>query len=160
MKTLFTALKAKFFPKTDRKIAFLDGDQPLPGIIAAYDTYLKGIETHLVRAKTPNSGEPHILRNVKFNKIYLEGYTTRKEITDKFIGAYIQKALSDGYTHITVVSSDYDFIDTFKMAVMLNPSATNVAFRMIVPNAKGRLAQLGEQVMNIEIVKLESSNTL
>jgi hypothetical protein len=137
-----------------KSIAFLDGDQPLPGIIAAYDKYLKGTETHLVRTRGEGSGEPHILRgDFGFNKIYLTGYTARKEITDKFIGAYIQKAVSDGYTEITVVSSDYDFIDTFKMAVVLDSSAANVTFRMIIPHAKGRLQDLPDSIRNISIIR-------
>jgi hypothetical protein len=142
-----------FKPKA-KSIAFLDGDNPLPGIIAAYDKYLKGTETHMVRARETGSGEPRILRGEHgFNKIYLTGYTAGKEITDKFIGAYIQKAVSDGYTEITVVSSDYDFIDTFKMAVVLDPAAANVTFRMIIPaTAQGRLNNLPDKVCNISII--------
>jgi len=143
--------------KRPRKIAFLDGDQPLPGILAAHQKYLLGIETHLVRLRGENTGEPHILRKVTgINKIYLTGYSTGKEVTDKFIGAYIQKALQDGRTDITVVSSDYDFIDVFKMAVQLNPTAAKVKFRLIVPNSRGRLEELPEKMLNIEIVKCPS----
>lgn len=140
--------------KRSRKIAFLDGDQPLPGILAAHRKHLLGIETHLIRLTGPNTGEPRVLRNItNINKIYLTGYTTGKEVTDKFIGAYIQKALQDGCTDITVVSSDYDFIDVFKLAVLLNPAASTVTFRLIVPAAKGRLEELPENLLNIEIVK-------
>ncbi len=156
MHSLFMSVKAWFSPKKDKKIAFLDGDQALPPMLAAYDAYLKGTETHLVRASSSKNGEPKILRNIdsNINKIYLMDYTVGKEITDKFIGAYIQKAVDDGYTHITVVSCDYDFIDTFKMAVVLNPAATNVSFRMIVPNAQGRLSDMDSKIMNIEVVKM------
>jgi hypothetical protein len=137
-----------------KRIAFLDGDQPLPGILHAYDKYLKGTETHLVRLKDDSAGEPKVLRGKHgFNKIYLSGYKAGKEVTDKFIGAYIQKAVTDGYQFITVVSSDYDFIDTFKMAVVLNPEASKLTFRMIVPNARGVLKEMPDRVMNIEIVK-------
>ena len=140
--------------KRPRKIAFLDGDQPLPGILEAHKKHLLGIETHLVRLRGENTNEPHILRKVTgINKIYLTGYTTGKEVTDKFIGAYIQKSLQDGFTEITVVSSDYDFIDVFKMAVQLNPAATKVKFRLIVPNMQGKLNDLPETMLNIEIVK-------
>ena len=141
----------------DKKIAFLDGDRPLPGIIDAYKKYLIGTETHLVRAYTESKSnrEPHILRHLgaDINKIYLSGYSTGKEIVDKFIAAYIQKALQDGYTHITVVSSGYDFIDIFKMAVTLNPGMSKVMFRMIVPRPQGRLDESME-LANIEIVKM------
>jgi hypothetical protein len=139
--------------KQVRKIAFLDGDQPLAGILAAHHTHLQGVETHLVRLKPDSAGEPHLLRKrTDINKIYLSGYTTKKEVTDKFIGAYIQKAVQDGYDDITVVSSDYDFIDIFKMSVVLNPAASKITFRIIIPNARGRLCELPEKIMNIEIV--------
>lgn len=35
-----------------KKIAFIDGDQSLPGIINAYHQYLVGTETHLIRMRT------------------------------------------------------------------------------------------------------------
>jgi hypothetical protein len=145
---------SKWFSRKPKQIAFLDGDNPLPGVIAAHAKHLKGVETHLVRAMTEKSGEPHILRNLTgINKIYLRGYTVGKEVTDKFIGAYIQKAIQDGYKEITVVSSDYDFIDIFKMAVLLNPEASNVSFRMIIPNSQGRLHQLPANICNISIIR-------
>lgn len=148
---------AKFlslFTRKVRRIAFLDGDQALPGILAVHHKYLLGIETHLVRLTHATHAEPKCLRNVTgINKIYLSGYSTSKEVTDKFIGAYIQKAVQDGYTEVTVVSSDYDFIDIFKMAVVLNPSATSIKFRMIVPAAQGKLADLPEKVANIEVIR-------
>jgi len=87
------------------------------------------------------------------NKIYLRGYATGKEIVDKFIGAYIQKSLAEGYTEIIVVSSDFDFIDIFKLALELNPTVKNVSFKIIVPNARGRLSEV-ETSTNIEIIKL------
>lgn len=144
----------KRFSKS-RKIAFLDGDQPLPGIISAYQKYLVGTETHLIRQMTGDN-TPKILKTLTddVNQIFLSGYSTRKEVTDKFIGAYIQKVLAEGYTDITVVSSDYDFIDIFKMAVQLNPTASAVTFRLIVPTVKGAaLNALPAQLLNIEVVK-------
>ena len=146
----------KWFTKPVKKIAFLDGDQPLPRTIAAYHRYLVGTETHLVRYLPVGHSAPQSLRDPKLdaiNKIYLEGYTAGKEIVDKFIGSYIQKSIDDGYKHITVVSSDYDFIDIFKLAMMLNPAAGDVTFRMIVPNAQGRMIDATSE-LNIEIVKV------
>jgi hypothetical protein len=99
--------------------------------------------------------EPRILRGVVgINKIYLGGFSTGKEVTDKFIGAYIQKAISDGYTHISVISSDYDFIDIFKLAIVLDDRAKNLTFRMIVPTkASKRLNEMPDRLLNIEIVR-------
>ena len=145
--------------KRERKIAFIDGDQSLPDVLRAYQKHVANTntETHLVRLMTQHSGrnvEPNILRTLEnVNKIYLEGFTTGKEVTDKFIGAYIQKAINDGYTHITVVSSDYDFIDIFKMAAIVDKDASKLTFRMVIPNAKGRVRELPDQLLNIEIIK-------
>jgi len=148
----------KFFSRKTKKIAFLDGDNPLPYILSAHTKYLKGIETHLIRALAPEDKEPKILKKTSdgINKIYLRGLTRGKEITDKFIGAYIQKAIHDGYTEITVISMDYDFIDIFKMAVILNPQATKVSFKIIVPavpNQRGRLYEPLEKIHNISVVR-------
>jgi hypothetical protein len=143
------------FFKTKR-IAFLDGDQPLPGVLAAHAKYLRGIETHLIRQQTYDANEPKVLRELDqglgIDKIYLRGYKTGKEVTDKFIGAYIQKSITEGYREITVVSSDYDFIDVFKMAVQMDSSAAKITFRLIVPNPQGKLAKLTGKVMNIEVI--------
>jgi hypothetical protein len=146
----------KLFRKPQKQIVFIDGDQGIPGIIAAYHKYVKGtgIETHMVRQIPSGQNPPKIFQDLgEMNKVFLNGYTQGKEITDKFIGASIQKAVTDGYTHITVISSDYDFIDIFKMAVMIDPNAQNVTFRMIIPNPSGRLKDLGDRIANIEIIK-------
>lgn len=141
------------FKKT-KKIAFLDGDQPLASILALYTKYLTGTETHLIRQSIPGHLEPHKLRDQTFNKIYLTGFRYGKETVDKYIGAFIQKSIADGYTDITVVSGDYDFIDIFKIAIQLNPTAKNVVFRMIVPsNCTGKVFENHATINNIEIVK-------
>ena len=140
-----------------KKIAFIDGDQPLTEVLKAYHKHVAntGTETHLIRATTAGHGEPRQLRSENdFNKIYLEGMSGKKEVTDKFIAGFIQKAVSDGYTHITVISSDYDFIDIFKMAVMIDPHASEVTFRIIVPHGQGRLKNLPNQIANVQVVKM------
>jgi hypothetical protein len=140
-----------------KKIAFIDGDQPLPQIIAAYQQYLVGIETHLVRAMSNDAGEPRALRGDQgFNKIYLRGYSVGKEVVDKFIGAYIQKAVDGGYTEISVVSNDYDFIDIFKMAAKLNPDRSLV-FRIIVPNGTGKICDTPTTV-NLEVLHMKETS--
>ena len=147
---------SKWFSKKVKRIAFLDGDNPLPQVLACHKKYLIGIETHLIRCMGAEHKEPKILKNTKnINKIYLRGMTIGKEITDKFIGAYIQKAIQDGYTEITVVSQDYDFIDIFKMAVLLNPEAAKLSFRIIVPimNKGSKLTDMPAQVANISVVR-------
>ena len=144
--------------KREKKIAFIDGDQALTGLLEAYDKYVKGTgtETHLIRMIINGHREPKQLRPIQgINKIYLENLTKGKEVVDKFIGAYIQRAVSEGYTHITVISSDYDFIDIFKMAMVVDERASKVTFRMIVPNPQGRMVNAPDKDMNIEIIKKE-----
>lgn len=139
-----------------KKIAFIDGDQPIPQLLKSYTKYVAntGTETHLIKMKEDCHNEPKLLRNRNdFNKIYLTGMTSGKEVVDKFIGAYIQRAVSEGYKEITVISSDYDFIDIFKMAVQVDPNASKVSFRMIIPKAEGRAKELPAKIMNIEIIK-------
>lgn len=151
MQKMISRLKSLFV--RNKKIAFIDGDQDLFKALVAYQKYIAntGTETHLVRL---GEGEPKILRkHSDINKIFLSGLTARKEVTDKFIGAYIQKAVSDGYSEITVISNDYDFIDIFKMAIQIDSTASKVTFRMIMPNARGRAAELPSKLLNIEVVR-------
>jgi len=148
--SMFSKLMFKLFYVKPTKIAFLDGDNPLPCILDAYAKHLRGVETHLVRALRGEENPPKILAksSEKINKIYLRGLTAGKEVTDKFIGAYIQKAINDGYKEITVVSMDYDFIDIFKMAIQLNPQATNVTFRIIIPAVANQHGKLYDKEVN------------
>lgn len=144
-----------FFRKP-KKIAFIDGDQAIHQVLNAYDKYVAGTgtETHFIRMKEEGHNEPKALRKYKdLNRIFLAGMTAKKEVVDKFIGAYIQRAVSEGYKEITVISSDYDFIDIFKMAVQVDPNASKVTFRMIIPKAQGRAAELPTKMLNIEIIK-------
>jgi hypothetical protein len=154
---MLTKLKSFFTKKQSiKKIAFIDGDQEHKRTLAAYLLHVvdTDTETHLIRAGSKTDVPRAYRHHKEINQICLKGYTSGKEIVDKYIGAYIQKAITEGYSHITVISSDYDFIDIFKMAVVLNPEACDVTFKMIVPNALGRVAKLPAQIANIEIVKL------
>ena len=142
-----------------KKIAFIDGDQELPGLLKAYDMYVAntGTQTHLIRLQDTGAGEPKVLKRLNdesVNKIYLSGYTSGKEVVDKFIAGFIQKSITEGYQHITVISSDYDFIDIFRMAVEIEPAAAAVTFRMIVPCPMGRMKQTAAQIANIEVIKM------
>jgi hypothetical protein len=148
----------KFRGPAVKKIAFIDGDQGIAQSVTAYHTHLVGIETHFVKMIREGDNEPRALRYENdFNKVYLSGYTVGKEVVDKFIGAYIQKAVGDGYNHITVVSNDYDFVDIFKMAARLNPGK-ELTFRLIVPCGQGRIAQEQSRV-NFEIVHMNQTPT-
>jgi len=136
---------------TVKKIAFIDGDQDIPSIISVYQQHLVGIETHLVRLMPEGDQEPKLLRRVRgFNKVYLHDMSSGKEVVDKFIGAYIQKAVDEGYNHISVVSNDYDFIDIFKMITKLNPSK-ELTFRIIVPRGQGKIRKT-QTTVKIEVV--------
>lgn len=156
-------LRKLFFADPIKKIAFMDGDQDILAGLRAYDTHIKntGTETHFVRMKPENHAAPKAMEAyTDINQVYLSGFKRGKEVTDKYIAAMIQQAVDNGYQHITVVSADYDFIDIFKMAVMINPDATNVTFRMIVPTGGApvgkqlqSMANQGTKIANIEVVK-------
>jgi hypothetical protein len=149
----------KQFPEPKKEIAFIDGDNGFAMGVETFYTHLYDIETVFVYAATVggNSGgkEPKVLRDEnKFRKIRLSGFTTKKEIADKYIAAAIQKAVDDGYNNITVVSSDYDFVEIFKLVSLLNQSKRHLNFKLIIPNPQGRLTSLPEQLSNIKVIKL------
>lgn len=152
---LLSLFKSEAIPK---KVAFIDGDQALAQNLEVYDQYIKGrgIEAHFIRQLLDGHNTPKALNKEQYkdlNKIFLSGLSHGKEVVDKFIGAYIQKCVCEGYKEITVVSSDYDFIDIFKMASQIDGRASGLTFRLIVPNAIGKLEKIPEQMLNIEIIK-------
>lgn len=153
---MFANLKSWFVKP--KRIAFIDGDQDLRKCIKIHREMLSGIETHLVRIQNDEHNKPKVLRNVtNINVTNLIGFKTKKEVTDKYIGAYIQKVLSDGYKEIIVVSNDFDFVDIFKMIIQLNPNLSGVSFRIITYNAQGSLDNAESEIINtnsIEITKL------
>lgn len=143
--------------KVIKRIAFLDGDQSWPALLRAKNQFLSGVECHFIKLVGVDQNESKELAKVKdLNKIYLRGYKTGKEVCDKYIAAAIQKAVSDEYTEITVISSDYDFIDIFRMVVEINTDMgvmDDVSFKLILPlhqkQDKGRVL-----TNNISIVKM------
>jgi uncharacterized LabA/DUF88 family protein len=149
----FSKFKPVVFPK---RIAYMDGDQDITGLKCAYHKHLHGVETHLVRTVNNNTDKPPRQLECEngFNKIYLRGYRSGKEVTDKFIGASIQKAVSEGYKEITVVSGDYDFVDIFKMALALNPDVIGLTFRMIVLGGHTNSKDYSNVHPAIQIVKM------
>ena len=146
-------------PVAEKRIAFIDGDQPIPSLLSAYRKYIENTNTttFFVRVKDDRFKEPKSLKRFgpTLNRVFLSGFSKGKEITDKYIAAAIQKAITDGYTHITVVSSDYDFVHIFKLAVAVEPKAVDLTFRLLVPNAQGRMKDCPAQISNIEVVKLK-----
>lgn len=141
-------------PAVVKKIAFIDGDQELFRNILAYDEHIKGrgYETHYVTfSSTPRKIEK--MKTEKFNVVNLcsLNLSRGKEITDKYIAAHIQKAVSDGYNDIIVVSSDYDFVDIFKMAAQIC-DMSKIHFKLIVPKPQGRI--IDTQVAGLDIVKM------
>lgn len=145
--SIIDIVRSWFAPKV-KKIAFIDGDQNQSRGIAAYHTYFKSTETHFV---TTNTVPNRVTAIAAINVVRLQGYRVGKEVTDKYIGACIQKAICAGYRDISVVSSDYDFIDIFKMAILLNPDVTDIVFRMVVPKPKGRICTT-KSTVNIQVV--------
>ena len=158
MKTnLITWVRGLFCEPQVRKIAFIDGDQSLPELLECYEQCIQGTktDTFFIRAMAEGVNPPKIMKKFKdVTSVMLIGYTAGKEVVDKYIGASIQKAINDGYTEITVISGDYDFIDIFKMAMKIDERANNVTFKMIVPrNATKKKVAIPKQNLNINVLK-------
>jgi hypothetical protein len=131
-------------------IAFIDGDQPITQILKSYAYHLKPkkIKTHFVTLRQANTCPPRALNQYPELVLnFLTGFTRKKEVTDKFIAMLVQKAINDGYTEIYIVSSDYDFIDIFKMAIEIN-ECIEIRLVLIVPDAQGKMKNLKENINN------------
>lgn len=145
------------FKKPEKSIAFLDCDQPIPPVLLAKDKYLQNYsQVFSIRHSTAATAPKSLRDRPDINQIYLEGFRRKAETTDKFIAMLIQNAVRDGYSTITVVSADYDFIDIFKMCITINdlPNAS-LKFKLIVPYIHNRLEESKwlESKSNIEIIK-------
>ncbi len=144
----------KYTKKTKPKLVLLDGDQPLLEILSAYTKHisqLSNCETYFIQLADISSKGPKVLKYYPdINKIILRHFSPGKEIVDKFIFGYIQTAISNGYSDITIISSDYDFIDIFKMSNLLNHNKT-IKFSLIIPRPIGKLKNL-KSVGNITII--------
>jgi hypothetical protein len=97
---------------------------------------------------------PKIVSKDKTNNVVsLSEFSAKgKETTDKYIAMAIQKLVSEGVVDICVVSSDFDFVDIFKMITVTNPDKC-LKFKLIAPYAKGRLLR-EESTSTIEIIKV------
>jgi hypothetical protein len=159
MKTnLINWIRSLFGEPQVRKIAFIDGDQPLPGLLECYEKCVLGTktDTFFIRVAAEGANPPKIMKKFKdVTSVMLVGYTTGKEVVDKYIGASIQKAIADGYTEITVISGDYDFIDIFKMAMKIDDRANTVKFNMIIPrnSTEKKNVTIPRQNLNISVFK-------
>lgn len=126
-------------------------------LVRSLHTENTGTETHFVRATGHEcTNITKRLRGVSndINITYLMGYRTGKEVVDKFIAGYIHRAVAEGFDEITVVSSDYDFVDIFKMATQINTLSNDVTFKLIDPQSNPRIDSLPNKIVNIEIIKM------
>lgn len=136
------------------KLIIMDGDQPLPEIFSAYKKYVMNLDNYETRFIRYGGGGyfPKILK--KFPEIqctYLLHLSHSKEVVDKFIFGLIQTEISNGYIEFAVISSDYDFIDIFKMSNIIN-SHKNIKFTLVVPRPRGRLVETTSSE-NIDVIK-------
>lgn len=121
--------------KLPKSVVFIDGDQNLAQLKRALPFVGKGPHVSWITSGTvPNYVKKHNIKFVCLSSVSSHG----KETSDKYIGIAIQQAVSSGITNITVVSSDYDFVDIFKMVSMLNLTV-QLNFTLVAPAAKGRL---------------------
>jgi len=150
---MFALIRKLFIKRKD--IAFIDGDQDLDLNIFVYKKYLLNTRTIFIRQQDKKANPPRKLKSLhKLETLYLNNFSKKKEIVDKCIAIYIHKVLTEGYNNITVVSSDYDFIDIFRLIITLETLPTHIKFRLIIPNPIGKTASLPDKYYNIEVVKI------
>lgn len=154
---LVAKIRSLFQPtkqQVSKRVVFLDGDQPLMEVLAAYRKHVPTkVETILVRQHRSKENEPRLLRRVtNIKKVYLTDIKYKKEAVDKFICAAIQKSVDDGYRDIAVVSSDSDFIDIFNFIIQLNSEISTLSFSLIVPSKRSFTKKPTNTGNNIRVV--------
>lgn len=142
--------------KRHQHIIFIDGDQDIPKSMRAYDAHVAGTPstTLFVRRQSADAGTPRLLKErpeIQITYLASQEYPSDKEVVDKYIAVCIQKALGDGFTHITVISADGDFVDIFRMIRMIN-HVPRVSFKLISPSSNGRIDSFPERMGNITVV--------
>lgn len=133
-------------------LIIMDGDQHIPDLFRSYRKYVANLDNYETRFVRYGGSFPRILKNFpEIQCTYLLHLSHSKEVVDKFIFGLIQTEISKGYTNFAVVSSDYDFIDIFKMSNIINEHK-NIKFTLVVPKPRGRLATINSSE-NIDVVK-------
>lgn len=125
-----------FFSKQEKKRLFIvDGDGCTPHTWV-YEDVLGTSEVYVVRHTQSYFGKPKILDAYpEIIDVPLTGYRTSKETVDKYIGLMIQKAVSDDYCDINIVSRDCDMIDMARMLIDIN-SDKKFTINIIMPHQK------------------------
>ena len=153
-----------FFSKQEKKRLFIvDGDGCTPHTWV-YEDVLGTSEVYVVRHTQSYFSKPKILDAYpEIIDVPLTGYRTSKETVDKYIGLMIQKAVSDGYRDINIVSRDCDMIDMARMLIDINPDK-KFTINIIMPNqktlAKGtdlNCYRVGDAKMSVYLVKQKSN---
>ena len=159
----FFSTRASIHPLPYSRLIIFDGDQSINPIMKVHDKIISKIPKDKVRiefVKMHYIGEspPKILKKFPhINFVPLSGFSAKKEVVDKWIGIRIQQAIDAGCQQISVVSSDFDFVDIFRMILMMNPTKKNLNFTLIAPKPIGKLnAAIGQDAVfkNISIIKV------
>lgn len=155
---MFSTVKQWLFGVKDviagtRKIAFIDGDQFTNKNMSIYRTHIlkKGYECQFI---TASNIPKKVTKEKRINITRLHGFRAGKEATDKYISAYMQKSIGEGYNDILIVSSDYDFVDIFKMTAMLNTDAKTLKFTLVVPDSGRWTPKQTEHAKHVDIVRV------
>lgn len=156
-----------FCPKVVRRkletnhVVFIDGDQSPVESLRSYSVHtanknLADARVEFVLALKGITRPPKKIRRHKAITVTaLRDFKAGKEAVDKYIAIAAQKAIDEGYTKISVISSDYDFIDIFRMLQLANKDCL-VEFTLIAPDPKGRLEnmiQSGSEYNQIKMVR-------
>lgn len=122
-------------PKSKKKLIIVDGDSCLRDTWV-YEDILGSSEVYIVRHTQEGFNQPKLI--AKYPEIIdvpLIGYRTSKETVDKYIAMMIQKAVSDGYKDISVISRDCDMVDIGKMAIDSN-DGKKFKISIVMPDQK------------------------
>lgn len=121
--------------KSKKKLFLVDGDSCISDTWVYVDV-LGSSEVYVFHNVTENQQKPKVIRNLpEVNYIPVEGFKGSKETVDKLIGIMAQKAISEGYCEINIVSKDCDFPDIARLLAGVNPES-NTIINVIIPEVK------------------------
>lgn len=139
---------------SSKTITFIDGDQANRELLNCYTKHIEPLdsEVHYVTVTPIPKAVNPIFHSDKVTLTELKGFFKGKESTDKYIAAHIIKSISQGFTKINVISNDYDFLDIFKMVVMIEECPDNIDFTLYMPTRMESKKGDTISVKNIKIV--------
>ena len=120
------------FKPTRKKLVIVDGDC-ISSDLYILDHMTGVAECYFVRQGHLQTFPKQVKNRSDYSLVPLVGYRLGKEVVDKYIGLMIQKAVDSGAVEITILSADYDFIDTVRMIVDISSPKNRVRINIVIP---------------------------